>query len=349
MSGIYTTGADAAECEATLLEAVEAGVTLFDTAEIYGPYTNEELLGRVLGGARRDRVVLATKFGFDLPRRPAPAGASTAVRSTSGRSSSSRCSGCRTDRIDLLYQHRVDPQVPIEDVVGAMAELVRAGKVRYLGLSEASAATLRRAHAVHPISALQSEYSLWERGVERDRAAGLPRARHRPGALLARSAAGSWPASGPGPRSSRRATTGAAPAASRASNFDANLRAGRQAARAWRRAPGDPGPGRARLAAGPGHGHRPDLRHHAPHPAARKPGGAAGPAGVLRPVPARPGLCARATSPARATSRRHGDPRPRPLSIARPGPSQSPTQSFVLTSCEPESANIVTGIVIRVS
>ena len=166
MTGIYATGADPAECEATLIEAVESGVTLFDTAEIYGPYANEELLGRVFTGGRRERVVLATKFGFDL------------TRSQDGFALDSRPEHIRavveqslrrlqTDRIDLLYQHRVDPQVPIEDVVGAMAEFVRAGKVRFLGLSEASASTLRRAHAVHPISALQSEYSLWERGVER--------------------------------------------------------------------------------------------------------------------------------------------------------------------------------------
>jgi aryl-alcohol dehydrogenase-like predicted oxidoreductase len=165
MSGVYATGADAVECEATLIEALESGVTLFDTAEIYGPYTNEELLGRVLGGGRRDQVVLATKFGFDLERSKGgfaldsrPERIRTVVEQSLRR--------LRTDRIDLLYQHRVDPAVPIEDVVGTMAEFVQAGKVRFLGLSEASAATLRRAHAVHPISALQSEYSLWERGVE---------------------------------------------------------------------------------------------------------------------------------------------------------------------------------------
>jgi aryl-alcohol dehydrogenase-like predicted oxidoreductase len=166
MSGVYATGADAAECEATLLAAVDAGVTLFDTAEVYGPWRNEELLGRVLG-PHRDRLILATKFGFDLSEGfgkgrvldSRPDHVRTVVEQSLQR--------LRTDRIDLLYQHRVDPQVPIEDVVGAMAELVRAGKVRYLGLSEASAATLRRAHAVHPISALQSEYSLFERGVER--------------------------------------------------------------------------------------------------------------------------------------------------------------------------------------
>lgn len=165
MSAFYRTGADRAECEATLVEALEAGVTLFDTAEVYGPWTNEQLVGSVLTGARRDRAILATKFGFDCadPTRPwglnsRPEYVRRVVDESLGR--------LGTDRIDLLYQHRVDPAVPIEEVVGVMAELVRAGKVRYLGLSEASPDTLRRAHAVHPISALQSEYSLWERGVE---------------------------------------------------------------------------------------------------------------------------------------------------------------------------------------
>ena len=167
MSAFYKTGADQAECEATLLEAVDAGVTLFDTAEVYGPFTNEELLGRVLGGARRDQAVLATKFGFDLTQAPGGGWGLDSRPDHIREVVEKSLQRLNTDRIDLLYQHRVDPQVPIEDVVGAMAELVRAGKVRYLGLSEASATTLRRAHAVHPISALQSEYSLWERGVER--------------------------------------------------------------------------------------------------------------------------------------------------------------------------------------
>ncbi len=165
MSFAYTGGAGPEECAATLAEAVERGVTLFDTAEVYGPYTNERLVGACLGRLDRARLVIATKFGFrigtdgriaGLDSRPEQVRA--VVEASLGR--------LGTDYIDLLYQHRVDPAVPIEDVVGAMAELVRAGKVRYLGLSEASAATLRRAHAVHPISALQSEYSLWERGVE---------------------------------------------------------------------------------------------------------------------------------------------------------------------------------------
>jgi aryl-alcohol dehydrogenase-like predicted oxidoreductase len=167
MSAFYKTGADAAECEATLVEAVDAGVTLFDTAEVYGPFSNEELVGRVLGGSRRDRVVLATKFGFDLSQTAGTGWGLDSRPEHIRQVVEQSLRRLQTDRIDLLYQHRVDPKVPIEEVVGAMAGLVRAGKVRYLGLSEASATTLRRAHAVHPISALQSEYSLFERGVER--------------------------------------------------------------------------------------------------------------------------------------------------------------------------------------
>jgi aryl-alcohol dehydrogenase-like predicted oxidoreductase len=167
MSFAYRGGADEAECAATLIEAVDSGVTLIDTAEIYGPYENERLLGRTLAGARRDRVCLATKFGFDLSTsEPGKAWALDSRPAHVREAVEQSLVRLQTDRIDLLYQHRVDPNVPIEDTVGAMAELVREGKVRYLGLSEASATTLRRAHAVHPISALQSEYSLWERGVE---------------------------------------------------------------------------------------------------------------------------------------------------------------------------------------
>ncbi len=155
--------ADPVEAEATLRRALELGIDFFDTAEVYGPYTNEELVGRVLRGVR-ERVVLATKFGFRyVDGRPSGQDSSPVnVR----RACDGSLKRLGTDRIDLLYQHRVDPAVPIEDTVGAMAELVRAGKVRYLGLSEASPSTLRRAHAVHPISALQSEYSLWTRDHE---------------------------------------------------------------------------------------------------------------------------------------------------------------------------------------
>ncbi len=164
MSQSYGTPDDA-ESVATIHRALELGVTLFDTAEVYGPYTNETLLGRALEG-RRDRAVVATKFGWEIGTQSRggldsrPAHIRSAVEGSLQR--------LRTDHIDLLYQHRVDPAVPIEDVVGTMADLVGAGKVRFLGLSEAGAETLRRAHAVHPISALQSEYSLWERNLEAD-------------------------------------------------------------------------------------------------------------------------------------------------------------------------------------
>jgi aryl-alcohol dehydrogenase-like predicted oxidoreductase len=164
MSQSYGTPDDQ-ESIATLHRALELGVTFLDTAEAYGPFTNEELLGRALDG-RRDRVVLATKFGFRFQGNQLIGTDSRPEHIREVAEASLR--RLRTDRIDLLYQHRVDPDVPIEDVVGAMARLVEEGKVRFLGLSEAGEATIRRAHAVHPISALQSEYSLWERNLERD-------------------------------------------------------------------------------------------------------------------------------------------------------------------------------------
>ena len=164
MSQSYGTPDDQ-ESIATLHRALELGVTFLDTAEAYGPFTNEELLGRALEG-RRDRVVLATKFGFRFQGNQLTGTDSRPEHIREVAEASLR--RLRTDRIDLLYQHRVDPAVPIEDVVGAMARLVEEGKVRFLGLSEAGEATIRRAHTVHPISALQSEYSLWERNLERD-------------------------------------------------------------------------------------------------------------------------------------------------------------------------------------
>ena len=156
---------DDAESVATIHRALELGVTLFDTAEAYGPYTNEELLGRALKG-RRSQAVIATKFGFRLEGNKLTGVDSRPEHIKEVAEASLRRLG--TDYIDLFYQHRVDPSVPIEDVVGAMADLVAEGKVRFLGLSEAGEQTIRRAHAVHPISALQSEYSLWERNLERD-------------------------------------------------------------------------------------------------------------------------------------------------------------------------------------
>jgi len=151
------------ESVATIHRALELGVTFFDTAEVYGPFHNEELLGKALQG-RRDQVVIATKFGFRIEGGKITGFDSRPEHVREVVEASLRRLG--TDHIDLLYQHRVDKQVPIEDVVGAMAGLVREGKVRYLGLSEAGEQTIRRAHAVHPISALQSEYSLWERNLE---------------------------------------------------------------------------------------------------------------------------------------------------------------------------------------
>src|SRR6266498_3637601 len=148
--------ADETESIATIHRAIELGCTFLDTAEVYGPYTNEELLGRALKG-RRDQVILATKFGFRIEQGPGldsrPEHIHQAVEGSLRR--------LQTDRIDLLYQHRVDPAVPIEEVAGTVGELVKEGKVRFFGLSEAGVANIRRAHAVHPVSALQSEYSLW--------------------------------------------------------------------------------------------------------------------------------------------------------------------------------------------
>lgn len=154
---------DENESIATVHRAIELGVTFFDTAEVYGPYANEELLARALAG-KREQVLIATKFGFTFD-----ASGVTGLDSRPGHvreAVEGSLRRLRTDRIDLLYQHRVDPAVPIEDTVGAMADLVREGKVRFLGLSEAGEQSIRRAHATHPISALQSEYSLWERNLE---------------------------------------------------------------------------------------------------------------------------------------------------------------------------------------
>jgi len=165
MSQAYGTPEERDEREsiATIHRAIDLGVTFFDTAEVYGPHTNEELLGRAIQG-KRDSVIVATKFGFKIENGAMagmdsrPAHIREAVEGSLRR--------LATDRIDLLYQHRVDPSVPIEDVVGAMGDLIQEGKVRFLGLSEAGEQTIRRAHAVHPIAALQSEYSLWERNLE---------------------------------------------------------------------------------------------------------------------------------------------------------------------------------------
>lgn len=162
MSHAYGTPDDA-ESTATIQRAIELGCTFFDTAEAYGPFKNEELLGRILAPVR-DRVTIATKFGFVLE-----GGSRTGTNSRPDHIREvveASLKRLRTDRIDLLYQHRVDPKVPIEDVAGTVSDLVREGKVLHFGLSEAGPETIRRAHRIHPVAALQSEYSLWERGLE---------------------------------------------------------------------------------------------------------------------------------------------------------------------------------------
>jgi aryl-alcohol dehydrogenase-like predicted oxidoreductase len=168
MSAVYTgSGSDDAESIRTINRALDLGVTLLDTAEAYGPYTNEALFGRAIKG-RRDEVVLATKFGLISHTRggrlsdldSSPASIRTALEGSLKR--------LAVDHIDLYYQHRVDRNTPIEDTIGTLAELVGEGKIRHVGLSEAGASTIRRAHAVHPITALQSEYSLWTRNPERE-------------------------------------------------------------------------------------------------------------------------------------------------------------------------------------
>lgn len=160
MSAMYG-GTSEKEALSVIHRALDLGVTLLDTSDAYGPYTNEELVGRAVTG-RRDEVVIATKFGAAIPGILEAHGDPDSVR----RSCDASLSRLGVEHIDLYYQHRVDFTVPVEETFGAMAELVRAGKVRYLGISEASAERIRRAHAVHPLTAVQTEYSLWSRDVE---------------------------------------------------------------------------------------------------------------------------------------------------------------------------------------
>ncbi len=173
MSFSYGPPKDKQEMTAVLHAAVERGVTFFDTAEVYGPYLNEELLGEALAPFRQD-LVIATKFGFNLQPGADPRGMSGSLPALNSRPEHIReavegsLRRLRVDVIDLLYQHRVDPAVPIEEVAGAVKRLVEQGKVKYFGLSEAGVGTIRRAHAVHPVAALQSEYSLWTRKPEKE-------------------------------------------------------------------------------------------------------------------------------------------------------------------------------------
>ena len=164
MSAFYG-GADEAQSIAVIHRALDLGVTLFDTAEMYGPHTNEVLLGKALKD-RRDEAFIATKFGIN--RQPDGSAITDGSPANVRRAVEGSLSRLGVDHIDLYYQHRIDPNTPIEETVGAMAELVKEGKVRFLGLSEAAPATLRRAHAEHPITALQTEYSLWSRDPEEE-------------------------------------------------------------------------------------------------------------------------------------------------------------------------------------
>jgi aryl-alcohol dehydrogenase-like predicted oxidoreductase len=159
----YGPATDKRAAVSVIRAAVELGVTFFDTAEVYGPFTNEELVGEALAPFR-DRVVIATKFGFDIGPTRGLNSRPEHVKQVAEAS----LKRLKTDRIDLLYQHRVDPNVPIEDVAGAVRDLIREGKVKHFGLSEAGAKTIRRAHAVQPVTAVQSEYSLWTRDPEAD-------------------------------------------------------------------------------------------------------------------------------------------------------------------------------------
>jgi aryl-alcohol dehydrogenase-like predicted oxidoreductase len=172
MSSSYGPPKDKGEMIALIRKAVELGVTFFDTAEVYGPFLNEELVGEALEPFR-GQVVIATKFGFDLSPGSDPRGMKGLPRLNSRpdqirRAVDGSLRRLRVETIDLLYQHRVDPDVPIEDVAGTVKDLIREGKVRYFGLSEAGAQTIRRAHAVHPVAALQSEYSLWWRQPDQE-------------------------------------------------------------------------------------------------------------------------------------------------------------------------------------
>lgn len=165
MSDFYSTAYDEKEAIATLHRALELGVTLLDTADMYGPHTNEQLVGKAIKG-KREQVFLATKFGIVRdPADPQARGVCSRPEYIR-RAVEGSLQRLGVETIDLYYQHRVDPEVPIEEVVGTLADLIKQGKIRHIGLSEASAATLERAHQVHPITALQSEYSLWTRDVE---------------------------------------------------------------------------------------------------------------------------------------------------------------------------------------
>ena len=183
MSFSYGPPKDEQEMISLLRTAVDRGVTFFDTAEVYGPFTNEVLVGKALS-PMRDQVVIATKFGFNLNPDGSPGWQGLNSRPERIKQVAEAClKRLKTDVIDLFYQHRVDPEVPIEEVAGAVKDLIQEGKVKHFGLSEAGVQTIRRAHAVQPVTALQSEYSLWWRKPEAEVIPDARGAWHRPGAI----------------------------------------------------------------------------------------------------------------------------------------------------------------------
>ena len=262
MSEFYGTG-DESESIATIQRALDLGCTFLDTADMYGPFTNERLVGRAISG-RRDEVVLATKFGNERREDGTFVGINGRPEYVIAACDAS-LARLGVDHIDLYYQHRVDPAVPIEDTVGAMASLVQAGKVRHLGLSEASAATIRRASAVHPISALQTEYSLFTRDVEAEI---LPTVRELGIGFVAYSPLGRGFLTG-----SFKSAADLPPGDSRSAaiprfagdNFDRNVVLVSIVEQLAITRGCTPGAAGSRLGARPGPGHRPDPRHEAPH------------------------------------------------------------------------------------
>ena len=266
MSEFYG-GRDDTESVATIHRALDLGVTFFDTSDAYGPHTNEELVGRAIAG-RRDEVVLATKFGIvrdpDDPSARGVSGRPEYVRQAA--EGSLRRLG--VDHIDLYYQHRVDPDTPIEETIGAMAELVQEGKVRYLGMSEAGPETLRRANAVHQITALQTEYSLWSRDTADEV---LPTCRELGIGFVAYSPLGRGFLTGAIQTIDDLAEDDYRRSSPRfqGENFDRNLALVRDDPGARGRQGRHACPARAGVGPGPGRGHRPDPRNQAP----RAPGG----------------------------------------------------------------------------
>ena len=254
--------ADEGEAIATLHRAVELGCTFLDTAEAYGPYKNEELIGRALKG-QRDQIVIATKFGFRYEGGKQVANAVDSRPQTIRAAVDGSLARLGTDHIDLIYQHRVDPDVPMEDVAGTVADLVKEGKARFFGLSEAGVANIRRAHAVHPVSVLQSEYSLWERNLEAEL---IPALRELGIGLVPFAPLGRGFLTGEVKRAEDYPANDHRHSDPRyqGKNYDANMQAAKAVADIAAKQGRHAGADRACLAAAQGRGYRADPRHQAP-------------------------------------------------------------------------------------